>query len=87
MRETVQRIDGWHLSSLLLREILNGLDTLGTDPNRKLIRVKPPHDVLQYDLVVCEPGDPPRDHLFTFTVRYATDEERLLVVDCEHECE
>jgi hypothetical protein len=37
--------------------------------------------------VVREPALPLRDHLFVFTVRYATDEERLLVVDCDHEFE
>jgi hypothetical protein len=71
----------------MYREILKGLDTLAANPNRHLIRVGPPHDVLQYDVIVCEPAVPPRDHLFVFTVRYATDEERLLVVDCEHEFE
>lgn len=69
------------------REILKGLDQLAGNPRRPLVRVGPPHDVLQYDLIVREPADPPRDHLFVFTVRYATDEERLLVVDCDHEFE
>jgi hypothetical protein len=80
----VQTIVGSNLSSHLHREILNGLDVLAISPNRHLIRVGPPHDVLQYDLFVREPVAPPRDHLFVFTVRYATDEERLLVVDCDH---
>jgi hypothetical protein len=78
---TAQKIVGWNLSSHLQREILNGLDALAINPSRLLIRVRAPYDVLQYDLTVREPTAPPRDHLFTFTVRYATDEERLLVVD------
>jgi hypothetical protein len=66
---------------------LKGLDALGASPNRQLIRVEPPHDVLQYDLFVREPSAPSRDLPFVFTVRYATDEERLLVVDCDHSFE
>jgi hypothetical protein len=56
-----------------------------------LIRVGPPDDVLQYDLIVNEPLVPPGDHLFVFTVLYATDEEFLLVlvlvVACDHDSE
>jgi hypothetical protein len=65
------------------------LDRLGSNPNRHLIRVGPPDDVLQYDLIVNEPLVPPRDHLFVFTVLYATDEEFLLVlvVACDHDSE
>jgi hypothetical protein len=37
------------------------------------------------DLFIREPTAPPRDHLFVFTVRYATDEEHLLVAACDHE--
>jgi hypothetical protein len=63
---------------------LNGLDVFAANPSRHLIRIGPPHDVLQYDLIAREPSTPPRDHLFVSTVRYATDEERLLVVGCDH---
>jgi hypothetical protein len=86
-RAAARKIQGWNLSSHLHREILKGLDQLADDPNRHLIRVGPPHDVLQYDLIVREPLNPPRDHLFVFTVVYATDEERLLVVECDHDYE
>jgi hypothetical protein len=55
------KIAGWSLSRLLHSEILKGLDRLTSNPSRSLIRVGPPHDVLQYDLVVREPGNPPRD--------------------------
>ncbi len=85
--ESRKKIVGWKLSGHLIREILDGLDRLGDNPSRHLIRIVAPHDVLQYDLVVREPGDPPRDHLFIFTVLYATDEERLIVVACDHDYE
>jgi hypothetical protein len=78
-----REIDGWNLPSHLQAEILKGMDQLALSPNRLLIRVGPPEDSLQYDLVVREPCDPPRDHLFTFTVRYAADEEMLLVTNCD----
>jgi hypothetical protein len=86
-RAAARKIHGWNPSSHLYREILKGLDQLADNPNRHLIRVGPPHDVLQYDLIVREPVDPPRDHLFVSTVLYATDEERLLVVECDHDFE
>ena len=61
------------------------VDRLTSNPSQSLIRVGPPHDVLQYDLVVREPGNPPRDYLFVFTVFYATDEETLVITDCEYD--
>ena len=81
--QVARKIAGWNLPSHLQAEILKGLDQLALSPNRLLIRVGPPEDSLQYDLVVREPGDPPRDHLFVFTVRYAADEETLLVTNCD----
>ncbi len=84
VESVVKEIVGWNLSSHLQREFLRGLDELGSDPNRLLIRVGPPIDALQHDLVVHEPGIPGRDHLFTFTVLYAADEETLHVVACDH---
>jgi len=64
---------------------LKGIDRLTSNPSQYLIRIGPPHDVLQYDLVVREPGNPPCDYLFAFTVFYATDEETLVIKDCEYE--
>ena len=42
-----------------------------------------PYDELQYDLVVTDAGEPRRDALYSFTVRYGADEATLFVVDCE----
>ncbi len=80
----VRTFVGWNLSSHLQREVLKGLDELAANPTRNLIRVAPPTDALQYDLLIHEPGGPGRDHLFTFTVRYEADEETLHVVECSH---
>ena len=83
----VQKIVGWNLSSHLQSEILKGLDRLSVNPRQSLIRVGPPYDVLQYDLAIREPGNPPRDYLFVFTVFYSTDEETLVIPDCQYDCE
>ncbi|MBV8555802.1 MAG: hypothetical protein JO116_09560 [Planctomycetaceae bacterium] len=79
------KIAGWSLSRHLQSEILKGLDRLTSNPSQSLIRVGPPHDVLQFDLVVHEPGNPPLAYLFVLTVFYATDEETLVIKDCEYD--
>jgi len=81
--ELVRKLDGWRLSSHEIREILKGLDDLASNPARQLIRVGPPHDALQFDLIVTDSGASRRDVLYTFTVRYGADEETLFVVECE----
>jgi hypothetical protein len=78
-----RKVSGWRLSSHQIREILRGLDALADNPARQLIRVGPPYDALYFDWVVSEIGRPDRDVLYTFTVRYATDEETLWIVDCD----
>jgi hypothetical protein len=81
--DMVRRLNGWRLSSHEIREILKGLDALASNPARQLIRVGPPDDTLQFDLIVTNAGPQRRDVLYTFTVRYGADEETLFVVDCE----
>jgi len=81
--DVVRKLNGWHLSSHEIREILKGLDALASNPTRQLIRVRPPDDTLQFDLIVTDAGPPHRDVLYTFTVRYGADEETLFVVECE----
>jgi len=81
--DVVRKLSGWHLSSHEIREILKGLDALASNPTRQLIRVGPPDDTLQFDLIVTGEGPPRRDVLYTFTVRYGADEETLFVVECE----
>jgi hypothetical protein len=80
--ETTRKISRWRLSSHVIRELLKGLDRLGRHPEC-LVRIGPPHDVLQFDVGVREPGSPPRDLLFAFSVKYHADEETLIVYDCE----
>jgi hypothetical protein len=60
---------------------LKGLDSLGEHPSRHLVRIGPPYDVLQFDVIVREANLP--GVLYTFTVKYAADEETLVVVDCD----
>ena len=81
--ELVRKLDRWRLSSHEIREILKGLDALASNPTRQLIRVGPPDDTLQFDLIVTDVGAVRRDVLYTFTVRYSVDEESLFVVECE----
>jgi hypothetical protein len=85
--EVKRRVSAWNLSSHVIREFLKALDQLGTDPDRRLIRVGPPDDALQYDVVIREPGDPPRDYLFALSVVYEADEETLSIFDCKSLCE
>src|SRR4051812_30764173 len=85
--ESSREISGWSLSSHVIREILKGLDVLGSNPNRHLVRIGPPVDALQYDLIVRESGDPILDHLFVFTVFHDSDEETLHAVHCDHHVE
>jgi len=81
--EVVVKLNGYRLSKREVREIREGLRALTTNPRLLLIRVGPPHDKLQYDLVVTNAGAQGRDALYSFTIRYGTDEETLYVVDCE----
>jgi hypothetical protein len=79
----VRKLHGLQLSSREIREILKGLDALAANPSGLLIRVGPPSDALQFDLIVNDAGPPRRDVLYAFTVRYGADEETLFVVECE----
>ena len=81
--DVVLKLNAYRLSRREVREIRRGLHALTTNPRLSLIRVGPPHDKLQYDLVVTDAGEPRRDALYSFTVRYGADEETLFVVDCE----
>ncbi len=82
--EVVAKLNSYRLSKREVREIRQGLHALTTNPKTaSSIRVGPPHDKLQYDLVVTDAGSTARDALYSFTVRYGADEETLFVVDCE----
>ena len=50
--EVVKKLSGWRLSSYEVREIRKGLDALSSHPKHLLIRVGPPYDALQYDLII-----------------------------------
>jgi hypothetical protein len=77
----IKKVAAWRLSSHEIREILKGLDLLASEPRRRLILVGPPYNELQYDVIVAGFGSPPRDVLYSFTIRYGADEQTLFVVD------
>ena len=81
--EALGKVSGWRLSSHEIREVLKGLDDLPSNPARQLIRVGPPYDALQYDLIVSQAESHRLDVLYTFTVRYSADEETLWIVECD----
>ena len=56
--DVVVKLNGYRLSKREVREIRQGLHALTTNPRLLLIRVGPPHDKLQYDLVVTDAGAP-----------------------------
>jgi hypothetical protein len=78
-----KKLSGWRLSSYEVREVRKGLNALSSHPKLLLLRVGPPYDSLQYDLIITGAGPPHRDALYSFTVRYGADEQTLFVVDCE----
>ena len=84
MPEPRRKIDGLGLSAHVCREVLKGLDELNHSPNRLLIRVGPPVDALQYDVVVSESEPSHRVHMFTFTIRHGVDEETIYVVELDY---
>jgi hypothetical protein len=59
------------------------LDTLAANPAHELIRIGPPHDALQFDVIVADPGSPRSDAIFRFAVRYRADQETSFAVECE----
>jgi hypothetical protein len=77
------KVAGWQLSTSAIRAILSRLDELSDLPSRNLIRVDSSEHALQTDLVIHDPGPPPRDVLIVLSVRYGVDEETLYVVDCD----
>jgi hypothetical protein len=82
--EAVRRkIAEWRLPRSALQAILKRLAELKTLPSRNLIRVESSAHALQSDLVVHDPGPPPRDRLIVLSVRYGVDEETLYIVDCD----
>jgi hypothetical protein len=81
--KAAETISGWKPSSHAIHEILQGLDRLTSNPNQQLLRVGPPHDKLQFDLIVNDPATPHYAYLYAFTVLYSADEETLTIVDCE----
>jgi hypothetical protein len=81
--DVVKKLSGWRLSKYEAGEVRKGLGALSSDPKLLLLRVGPPYDALQYDLIITGAGPPRRDALYSFTVRYGADEQTLFVVDCE----
>lgn len=81
--KVVKTVVGWNLSSRLQNEILKRLDALGISPNRCLARLPAPADHLVFQFVARDPGEPPRNCLFSFSVAYRDDEQTLVDFDCD----
>ncbi len=54
----VAKLNRYRLSKREVRKIREGLYALTSNPRLLLIRIGPPHDKLQYDLVVTDAGVP-----------------------------
>lgn len=79
-----RKLVGWKLPHAVMRALLDRIDELSHGPpSRHLIRVEASTHTMQCDLTVQDPGPPPKDYFIVLFVRYATDEETLLIVDCE----
>lgn len=79
------RIASWKLSGRLIHEILEHLyEELAERPALHLVRAPAPEVLLRYSLIVLREGKPPSDFLFEFSVRYHSDEETLVIYDCNH---
>jgi hypothetical protein len=80
-----QKIANWNLSSRLINEILEHLyEELAEKPLAYLHNVPEPAGHLQYSFIVLADGDPPRDYLFEFSIRYRADEETLVIFACDY---
>jgi hypothetical protein len=83
--EIQRKIGLWGISARLQSELLERLyEELAESPTRHLKRLANPSDILEYSYCVEREGIPPYDYLFSFSIAYATDEETLIVRDCEY---
>jgi hypothetical protein len=79
------KIKSWSLSPRLIHEVLEHLyEELAERPRHHLVRISKPDVRLIYDFTVRVEGDPPRDYLFEFSVRYHSNEATLIIWDCDY---
>jgi hypothetical protein len=85
MRETEATVASWGLPPRLIHEVLEHLSEERAErPRYHLKRISKPDIRLLYMFTVRAEGDPPRDDLFEFSVRYHADEETLIIWDCDY---
>jgi hypothetical protein len=78
------KIPAWNLSNRLINEILEQLyEQLAETPTRHLVRIPAPADLLLFSFQVRAEGDPPMDYIFEFQVKYHSDEQTLVIYDCD----
>ena len=81
-KEIRAKISSWSLTPRLLDEIFEHLyEELAENPCRHLVLIPEQEDPLQYSFIIRAEGDPPRDYLFEFSVRYTADEITLIIRD------
>jgi len=79
------RISSWKLSGRLIHEVREQLyEELAERPTLHLVRVTEPEVLLRYSVIVLGEGTPPHDFLFEFSVRYHSDEETLIIYECDY---
>ena len=81
----VPKIASWSLPPRLIYEVLEHLyEELAERSRHHLVRISKPDIRLVYNFTVRTEGDPPREYLFEFSVRYHSDEATLIIWECDY---
>jgi hypothetical protein len=68
-----------------MHEVLEHLDEdLAENPSLRLEMIPDENESPRYLFSVRGEGDPPRDYLFEFEVVYHSDEQTLIIRDCDY---
>lgn len=79
-----EKIVSWNLPPRFINEIFEHLyEELAERPHEKLDVIPGQEDPLLYSFDLLAEGDPPRDYVFEFSVRYHSDEVTLIIRDCD----
>jgi hypothetical protein len=78
-----KKIISWQLPDPVLVDVHLRIQDLGTNPHW-LVRVAAPFDGMVFPLMLIDPDNRFCEHAFFFHVRYAQDEECLLIVNAAY---
>jgi hypothetical protein len=81
--EVARRLAAWNLKKQAMRAILDGFDRLGQNPSLLRRATSGDNPAMEFDLIVPDEDDPYQDAYYVFGIKYATDEETLMVVGCQ----